>query len=169
MDLQVTRLSAGAAGASSLVASLIRLVADGGGFGVRSRLNLLRSNGSRTSSCPPGACCRGAAFALPAFGVGRCGRLPPVVAALGRVRRLGVPGTGRVAGPKETVCRTAIGVVPVRLVRSECVEVVATAVGEEPGEESLPVKAFLAEPPKACRGRLMPDRRVPAIERPVLS
>lgn len=65
--------------------------------------------------------------------------------------------------------RPAFDVVPVRLVRRKGVEVVSRAVGEEPGEESLPVEAFLAETPEARRGGLMPDRRAAPIERPVLS
>jgi hypothetical protein len=60
-----------------------------------------------------------------------------------------------------------LGVVQVRLVRRERIEVVATAAGKESGEESLRVKAFLAEPPEAYRGRRMQDGRVPAVERPV--
>jgi len=41
----------------------------------------------------------------------------------------------------------AVDVVPIRLVCRECVEVVPSTVGEEPGEKSLPVEVFLVEMP----------------------
>lgn len=48
-------------------------------------------------------------------------------------------------------------------------EGVAPAVSEVAGMEFLPVEAFLAEMPQACRGRGIPERWAARIERPVLS
>src|SRR5581483_1143956 len=106
-----------------------------------------------------------------AFGVARRGRLLLLVAVLVGLRPGGVHYTGRVTRRREraAVCGPCLGVIHVRLVRRQRVEVVSTAVGEEPGEESLPVEAFLTEPPEARRGRLMADRRVAGIERPVFA
>jgi len=133
-------------------------------------LTAVRSDRSLTPSRSPRACRGRAAVAFPAFGVRRRGRLLLVVVPLGRLRPRGVHCTGlAVRRRRWIVCRTTLDVVHIRLVRRERVEVVSRALGEEPGEESLPVEAFLAETPEARRGRLMPDRRVAAIERPVLS
>ena len=133
---------------------------------VRLQLNGLSFDRSLTPSPSPRAPCRGAAVTFPAFGVVRRGRLLLVFAPLLGLRRRGVRCTGRAAEYRRTgvVCRTAFGVVHVRLVRRERVEVVSTAVGEEPGEECLPVEPFLAETPEAHRRRLVPDRRVAAIK-----
>jgi|SRR5579884_77219 len=134
-------------------------------------LTAVRSERSLTPSSSPRASCGSAAFTFPAVGVGRRGRLQIVVAPLRRLRPRGVRYTGRATDRRSSgaVCRTAVDVVPVRLVRRERVEVVSPAVGEEPAEESQPVEAFVAETPEARRRRLMPDRRVAAIEQAVLS
>lgn len=61
------------------------------------------------------------------------------------------------------------GVVQVRLVRRERVEVVPTAARVEPREEPLPVEAFLAETPQADRRGLVPEGQIARIECAVLS